>query len=74
MYVHPDGTRLMIDQHGKKMEMHDGEGNAARRWSDDLDEEQERVGELRRAGQRRNGFEERLTAHEMAQGLRTADV
>ena len=25
LYVHPDGTSRMVDQHGKKIEMHDGE-------------------------------------------------
>lgn len=25
LYVHPDGTSRMVDQHGKRMEMHDGE-------------------------------------------------
>ena len=25
LYVHPDGTSRMVDQHGKKIEMRDGE-------------------------------------------------
>ena len=25
LYVHPDGTSRMVDQHGKKIDMHDGE-------------------------------------------------
>lgn len=25
LYIHPDGTSRMVDQHGKRIEMHDGE-------------------------------------------------
>ena len=25
LYLHPDGTSRMVDPHGKRMEMHDGE-------------------------------------------------